>query len=108
MYNNLANNIKFHAVGDELEDDDFVNDDCTGQYESEEMVNENYAEESMWPFPDPNKNLDKYLSSCNTSYMDEFEKWWNTIQLNKKTIAHSEYNKLLKRSDIEKKRTLCK
>ena len=71
-------------------------------------MNENYVEESIWPFPDPNKNLDKYLNPSNTSYMDEFQKWWDTIQLNKKIIADSEYNKLLKRSDLEKKRTLYK
>ena len=65
-------------------------------------MNENYEEESIWPFPDPNKNLDKYLNPSNTSYMDEFEKWWDTIQLNKKIIADSEYNKLLKRSDLKK------
>jgi len=105
---NGASFDEVYRQGDELEDDDFVNDYRTGQYESEETVNENYVEESIWPFPDPNKDLDKYLNPSNTSYMDEFEKWWNTIQLNKKIIADSEYNKLLKKSDIDKKRTLYK
>ena len=49
-------------------------------------------EGTHWPFPDPNSGLEKYLSN-ESSYMEEFEKWWDEIQGNKRKIKESEYIK---------------
>lgn len=64
---------------------------------------ENYGdhdEATPWPFPDPNKGLEKYLSNESSAYMAEFEKWWNDIQENKQKIAYFEYSRLIKSSKI--------
>ena len=57
-------------------------------------------EATPWPFPDPNKGLEKYLSNNSSTYMVEFEKWWNDVQENKQKIADFEYNRLIKSSKI--------
>ena len=88
--------------GDVLEDADFEqeielpHDNYTG------ISNQNSIEDNRWPFPNPNKGLDKYLAPNETSYMDEFEKWWDVIQQNKSRIAESEFNNLVKSTGITK------
>lgn len=74
-------------IGDCLEENDFE------QYEDQD-------EASPWPFPDPNKGLEKYFSNESSVYMEEFEKWWNDIQANKQKIADFEYSRLIKSSKI--------
>ena len=59
--------------------------------------------QTNWPFPDPHKDLDKYLTGEDTTYMDEFEKWWDLIQTNKEKIAESEFNTLIKRAELKSK-----
>ena len=90
-------------LGDDLEDDEFVNDYYLHESDNENVFNHDNIEENNWPFPDPNKDLDKYLTSLDGTYMEEFEKWWATIQVNKKRIADAEYHNLLRSSGIDKR-----
>ena len=88
--------------GDVLEDADFEQEIELPLSNNTEITNQNSIEDNRWPFPNPNKDLDKYLAPNETSYMDEFEKWWDIIQQNKSRIAESEFNNLVKSTGMTK------
>ena len=101
--------IFLHIIGDVIDDSD-VEDRCNDidVYERKEFSNQDFLYQNSWPFPDPQKDLDKYLTREDTAYMDEFEKWWDLIQTNKEKIAESEYNTLIKKLELKSKRILKK
>ena len=92
-----------------LEEEDFVdehnyNTNCKDDFDGAEFCQDT----TNWPFPDPNKNLEKYLTSNSATYLEEFEKWWTIVQGNKKVIAEFEYKRLLDSSEIKNKQMFDK
>ena len=78
-----------------LEEEDFedCNDDYNGHYVTESKSGDFIGN---WPFPDPHQGLGKYLDGHSSTYMEEFDKWWNIVQDNKKRIADWEFNRIMK------------
>ena len=92
--------IKFHLysndqIGDMLDEEDFEdgNDEYNGRYVRESISGDVTGN---WPFPDPHQGLGKYLDEHSSMYMEEFDKWWNIVQENKKKIADWEFNRIIK------------
>ena len=100
----LISNLELFSFlsGDVLEDADFEQEIELPLSNNTEITNQNSTEDNRWPFPNPNKDLDKYLAPNETSYMDEFEKWWDIIQQNKSRISESEFNNLVKSTGMTK------
>lgn len=95
--------IKFYLysidqIGDMLDEEDFEdgNDEYTGHYVRESKSGD---VDGNWPFPDPHQGLGKYLDGHSSMYMEEFDKWWNIVQDNKKKIAHCEFNRIMKANE---------
>ena len=78
-----------------LEEEDF--EDCNDDYNGH-CVTESKSGDFIgnWPFPDPHQGLGKYLDGHSSTYMEEFDKWWNIVQGNKKKIADWEFNRIMK------------